>query len=391
MSHQASLEQILDFLNQPLLNANEVAKAESIFNNLISHCEPVQNTEPYKKATLARSTYEHAQSKDIFLYQFFIFLDNNEHPDEPPDLTRGISRFSRFGPTAPASQKNEVEKAISLFGEYLFANFFSPLKASGRRTPQPTPATLSAPVGNLTGTPARLSSLRRDCLIRDHHRCVVSRAFDRPEASKRTGRDGPNAKDDDGQQLVSVSGRFASLEVAHIIPHSLMSTASSGDTSELSESKRSALAILRMFDPSAVHLIEGSEIDRPTNAITLTHDIHELFGDFKFYFEEMDPTVNPNYTYRIDSREVYSFNRPEGLPMTRTLLLSPNHTIDPPSSRLLGIHRAISIILHLSGAGEYIDRIIRDMEDVHVRSDGSTELSHIVTLKLGGWFDGVTA
>lgn len=97
------------------------------------------------------------------------------------------------------------------------------------------------------------------------------------------------------------------------------------------------------------------------------------------------------HTDKIDSRETSVFDRPQGLPVTRTLFASPNHTIDPPPPRLLAIHKAISIILHLSGAADHIDRIVRDMEEVGVRSDGSVELDHIVSLKLGGWFDGVAA
>lgn len=54
--------------------------------------------------------------------------------------------------------------------------------------------------------------------------------------------------------------------------------------------------------------------------------------------------------------------------------------IDPSTLKLLAIYRAICIILQLSGAGEYIDRIILGMEEV---SDGSTELSHIASLELG--------
>lgn len=50
------------------------------------------------------------------------------------------------------------------------------------------------------------------------------------------------------------------------------------------------------------------------------------------------------------------FSRLEGLPFTLTLLLSANRTIDPPSAKLLAIHRAISIILHR----EYIDAIVED-------------------------------
>jgi hypothetical protein len=40
-----------------------------------------------------------------------------------------------------------------------------------------------------------------------------------------------------------------------------------------------------MFDDGILHLIEGSEIDRPRNALTLTLDFHQLFGNFEVYFE----------------------------------------------------------------------------------------------------------
>lgn len=54
------------------------------------------------------------------------------------------------------------------------------------------------------------------------------------------------------------------------------------------ESKRTALAILNMFDDGVVHLIEGSDIDRTRNAITLTMEFHQLFGRFDVFFEPRD-------------------------------------------------------------------------------------------------------
>ncbi|EFW21907.1 hypothetical protein D8B26_002018 [Coccidioides posadasii str. Silveira] len=386
--HQASLERILDFSPQEVLTPEERAQAENIFSQFISHCEPRQSAHPYKKVTLVRLTYEYSEAKDKFLQQFFIYLGFQFHENESPTFASGVSRFPDFGPSSPPSKKREVEGVLGSFAEFLFGNFFLPLRAAGNKTPQPTPAALSAKFEDVVGTPARLSILRRDCLIRDHHRCVVSRVFDREEAAERVNRDRSNAQDDDGQRLVYVPGQFSYLEVAHIIPHLIMST-TRGNQPELSEAKKSALAILDMFAPGMIHLIEGSNIDRPANAITLSPDIHKLFGDFKFYFEALDPSTHPPYTYRIDSRETNMFLRPEGLPVTRTLLLSPNRTIDPPSAKLLAIHRAISIILHLSAAGVYIDKIIRDMEQLWAKSDGSSAVDHIVSLKLGGWLGGV--
>ena len=77
------------------------------------------------------------------------------------------------------------------------------------------------------------------------------------------------------------------------------------------------------------------------------------------------------------------------LPVTRILYLTSDHTIDPPSLRLLAIHRAIGRILNLSGAGDSIDRILQDMDEVGIKENGSTELGQYTSLKLGGWLDGV--
>ena len=141
-----------------------------------------------------------------------------------------------------------------------------------------------------------------------------------------------------------------------------------------------------MFDIGVAHLINGVDIDRPRNALTLTLRFHQLFGAFDIYFTPVPDTYD---TYRIES-----FLPPPmtvGLPVTRALFVTSSRTIDPPSSRLLAVHRAIAHILHLSGAGAYIDRILRDMEDSVVRSDGTSDLGRMVALGLGGWLDGTVS
>jgi hypothetical protein len=53
-----------------------------------------------------------------------------------------------------------------------------------------------------------------------------------------------------------------------------------------------------MFDPGVIHLIEGPNINRPINALTLTNHFHQLFGDFDIYFE---PTADQTqHTYKIN-------------------------------------------------------------------------------------------
>lgn len=86
---------------------------------------------------------------------------------------------------------------------------------------------------------------------------------------------------------------------------------------------------------------------------------HTEFGNFSVLFK---PVPGQEHTYRIDTF------LPAGilpaLPVTRTLYLTNDRSIEPPSPRLLGIHRAIAYILHLSGAGKYIDNILQDMEEL---------------------------
>lgn len=243
--HRTSLEQVLDFTAPPLTPAEQV-QADSIFNQLIAHCEPIQRSKPYKRVTLVRLTYEHCRSKNVFLQQIFTYFDGlpDQSQGQKPTFEHGLSKFLGFSSQTILERKREAEMMMDSFAEYLFDNFFLPsmyctytyfqfsyaffthivdlVKAVGTKTPQPTPASLSAPpIENVVGTPARLSTLRRDCLARDHNRCVVTRAFNLDEAIEREKQDPSNFKDDDGVPLEHEE--FALLEVAHIIPHSIMS------------------------------------------------------------------------------------------------------------------------------------------------------------------------
>ena len=139
-----------------------------------------------------------------------------------------------------------------------------------------------------------------------------------------------------------------------------------------------------MFDDGVIHLIDGSDIDRPRNAITLTHDFHQLFGNFRAYFE---PSGDQPHTYRINMTDTGILRRPI-FPINRTLFLTDTRTIDPPSPRLLAVHCAIAHILHLSAAGFHIDRILGDLNEGYIMADGSTPVGYFAQLRVDGWWDG---
>lgn len=107
------------------------------------------------------------------------------------------------------------------------------------------------------------------------------------------------------------------------------------------EPKRTAIAILTMFDDGVVHLLDGPEMDSPSNAaITLTPEFRRLFGDFQFYFE---PAGDEQHSYVIDSTR-RGILRHRIFPVPRSLYLNKNRTIDPASPWLLAVHHAMAFI-----------------------------------------------
>ncbi|KAK4170895.1 hypothetical protein QBC36DRAFT_369302 [Triangularia setosa] len=312
--HQSSLEGIIDFCKAGPIFENDQQRSQAVskFHRIVAFYENTEQQpassrygDGYNRPALIRLTFEYArspESQDKFLEAFFQslaleMLDDNDGEDA------------------------SVRELFFGFADYLVHHFFLPLRAATGKTPQPTPTYHIA---------VHAWALRGTCLTRDRHRCVITRAFDTAVRTERSRQ--PPAKDDDGN-ILDPRDAYGHLEVAYILPFGLTKA---DEGSGLSESKKAAIAILNMFDVGVIHLIEGIDIDRPRNAITLSLDM--------------------------------------------TLFLYPS--IDPPSERLLGLHSAIGHILYLSGAGEYINVILKNMEDGVVREDGSTQLGALVNAAL---------
>ncbi|KAI2838196.1 hypothetical protein CBS147321_10996 [Aspergillus niger] len=382
--HRSSLEGVIYPAPQRLAPEKHV-EAIKVFDRLIQHFEPLQaSNKDYKPMTLLRLMKEEVSSEDEFLVLFFNHIEHGELEVTEASLSKTLARLHSFQEWT-SEERDALNQSLANFASYLVDNFFLPLKSLAAKTPQPTPASLSRLdlSGSAIGTPQRVSNLRKSCLTRDRHRCVVTRKFDIREAEMRYKIDGENVKDDDGKPLVEEAENTAYLEVAHIIPHSLMSHSDIEGESKLTERKQVAHKILKMFNPDAFYRIMGTDIDRQMNALTLTQDLHQSFGNFEIAFE---PVQNqPPHTYKIDYVNSNRRFRTHALPVTRTLYVTPDRNIDPPSAQLLDLHRAIGRILHLSGAGERIDKFIRDMEDMEggeVCSNGSTRIDDYVRYKL---------
>lgn len=82
--------------------------------------------------------------------------------------------------------------------------------------------------------------------------------------------------------------------------------------------------------------------------------------NLKIQFEAIDDAA---HTYRINLLESGRWGGiRRRFPAVRTLFLTDIHTIDPRSPQLVRMH-ATAIVLHLRGAGDYVDQMLQDMEE----------------------------
>ncbi|KAH8434238.1 uncharacterized protein LDX57_011876 [Aspergillus melleus] len=356
-------------------------RATSLLDTFIRHYGLERTTRNrYKPSILIQSTFQQVTSKDAFLMFFLAYIHNvlfaNTDISVGSDIMATLVSYFDDSDSWDSQRKSELKNAVEDFAENLITHFLLPIKASSGKTPQPTSESIEP--SSSPDTPQSISILRQQCLERDRCRCVVSRKFDKKEAERRLDQQGEECKDDDGEPLKNEShSRFAYLKISHILPYRITNVVP-GDL-DISESKKNVLRMLDWFDPGVSDLLDGAKIHSPSNALTLAHRYHRLFGDFQICFE---PTGIPNQ-YTIETTQRFACLRDSLFPVTRTLTLSP--TIDAPSPRLLGIHHAIAQIIHLSGVATYLDEILQDLEVQGVKEDGSTHLGHLTNLRFGGW------
>lgn len=198
------------------------------FHQIIQHFENHQFTSngPYNHCKLLRLTYEYAASQKSRNNLLRAFCKAVHLPTD-----NGID-FS-----IKETEKCTWEKLVE-FADYLIDSFFLPcescpltlflacgepvlaiaktlmslVKATTKKATQHSPvyhfdsATQTIQTGGQApGTTARLKALRDECLQRDHHRCIISRAVDTHQAIERSKKFGDNFGDDHGQALAGES------------------------------------------------------------------------------------------------------------------------------------------------------------------------------------------
>ncbi|KAK9357537.1 hypothetical protein V1504DRAFT_54829 [Lipomyces starkeyi] len=218
----------------------------------------------------------------------------------------------------------------------IFENLLFPIRRFG-----PIPAAFKSSSSTRRSIPSRDSNVRARILARDGPISPVGKKIDR------------SAPED---LLQSCPVRVAELEAAHIIPfmvskHSTMQT------------------LLSMFAGSNIEsILSGKNINSPSNTFCTDHDTHLLFDEFvvgvkflngQYWLRKVVPKKALGILSQCqDGEEVVFGMGPQG------------HEIDLPDGELFNIHLAIGKVLHASGAGEIINKILQDEEDYN---DGIVE------------------
>jgi hypothetical protein len=256
----------------------------------------------------------------------------------------------------------------------LETGFLRPMKAKGGKTPD---ITLSPRIGledsieNLavldfeSVTRKDQHKLRENCLKRDGNLCVVSQNWD-------------NNNDNCPEGYVT-----GDLQAVHILPFAL-----GVFTNEEERLETSAIwvNIFRCFPDlrSRLNMTPG-DVNREDNMMMMYLPLHSHFGNFKWIFEATDTP----HRYRVKTFRRFPTGYFVYLPQADAYgnryvqFRSYDANFPLPNPLFLAVHAAIGNILHATGRGEEIDKLLDDLEGARrsgLARDGSTNIGDLLSV-----------
>ena len=130
-----------------------------------------------------------------------------------------------------------------------------------------------------------------------------------------------------------------------------------------------------MFDLTTENIIRPGKIDTTENTMLLTSNLHYWFGQFLICFDQIKEN-------QYDVKSWDEVGSPRSLPLEVTLRKHGISTANLPLHGLLKTHKAIGKILHVSGAGESVDRLLRELDEGIVDGSGGISLGDLVECQL---------
>ncbi|KAI9777355.1 MAG: hypothetical protein M1839_008963 [Geoglossum umbratile] len=300
-------------------------------------------------ATLARSLVE----------------DYAENEPSSESTSRILNAFlDHLPPGGSAVVANDIvdgKDDLRQLAHHYLSSILIPVRAGGGRTPKAISARPGDDMDSVGDIASTITSqrhdqtrLKADCLARDGNRCLLTRAYDVNKADE-------ILSDEERQNTVTLV-----TEAAHILPFSLAAF----DEPDRQYKATVWNAIYRMFPD--IRGFSLDDINDPRNAMTMYAGFHSEFGKLELCFE---PTTTSN-RYRIKAyRKFHSFYTPH-LPNDGFVTFTAHDgRYLLPDPKLLSVHASVGAVLHASGMAEYIERILRDREELRcLAHNGSTQI-----------------
>ncbi|PBK69396.1 hypothetical protein ARMSODRAFT_1018811 [Armillaria solidipes] len=210
---------------------------------------------------------------------------------------------------------------------------------------------------------ASSSNAKKLALARDNYRCILSGNVDTNSS-------------DTGLTTVNETERITDTQLGHIFGE-FMSDCIVGMTD--AAHKKACLSSPYIYI-SVVEELNQNKIHCAQNTFTVSPEFHGPFGRLRISLQPIGHEDSNTYqinTYPPNRHVMY------GLPEQVTLMdASASGQIPLPSRRYFQLHDACAKISHLSGAGEVVEQLFRDVEDLRVLAEdgGSSDLLSLALL-----------
>ncbi|KAK7034709.1 hypothetical protein VNI00_012116 [Paramarasmius palmivorus] len=183
---------------------------------------------------------------------------------------------------------------------------------------------------------------KRQALIRDGFKCVVTGIYDRralqiPDIKT----EAKNKRHPAGTVYTECVIYISTTTVDLIAPRKKYSA--------------SVLAVLKRFGYD-VDRLNGEKVHSLFNVMTMEKNIHDAFDRLELWFE----ATEIKDCYRVETVPEYDPDRPP------TIMFTSTSVLPAPSPELLALHAACAKVAHLSGAAAYIDELDEDTDDLPV-------------------------
>ncbi|GIJ88851.1 hypothetical protein Asppvi_007779 [Aspergillus pseudoviridinutans] len=204
----------------------------------------------------------------------------------------------------------------------------------------------------------RARQLQEDALRRDGNKCVVSGHYDVLS------------------EELYPDETTADLETAYIVPFAL-----SKFNNEYEKQQIIAVwtNIFRYFPSVRSRLgFYYQNINSMVNVMTLSLPLHTQFRRFSLALEQETGSINQ---YRVKTFCGFATAHRAELPASGTIRMTGHDGFPLASPILLQVHCAVASILHATGEGAKIARVLRDYDATGgLASDGSTNVSQLLSL-----------